>query len=97
MNERIPFDQAPKYVISPGDGFPLRWEDHIGPLRVIGQASEGYIMVRRPGGAPFVLQVSQLLNARPDPVHGPFRPCVPTKHYASQPADQTRQGEGRDG
>ncbi|KZE34078.1 hypothetical protein IMF23_04190 [Chelatococcus daeguensis] len=67
-----PLTDAPKYVLDPLSPFPKRWRDHIGPLRVMCGPVEGYVMVRRKGGAPFVLRVSDLTNATRDPPHGPF-------------------------
>lgn len=69
MNER--FEPKP-YVIDPLAKFPRRWRDHIGPIRVMCEPVEGYLLVRRPGCAPFALSVRQILNAEKHPVHGPF-------------------------
>lgn len=60
------------YTIRPGQVFPTRWRDHIGPLRVMAGPAEGYVMVRRPRAYPFVLPVPVLLNAAQHPTHGPF-------------------------
>ena len=62
-----------KYVIDPLSPFPKRWEDHRGPLRVMCEPAEGYVMIRRRGAMPFCLPVATLLNAERDPFHGPFR------------------------
>lgn len=51
---------------------PKRWEDKNGPLRLMAGPIEGYVMMRRPGGAPFVLSVKELLNAKSHPHKGPF-------------------------
>lgn len=61
------------YVLSPLAKFPKRWRDHLGPIRVMSEPIEGYLLVRRPGCMPFALSVRQLLNAEKHPVHGPFR------------------------
>jgi len=69
MTER---KEAVRYVIGATDKFPKRWRDHHGPIRVMTEPIEGYVMVRRPRAVPFVLSVAQLLNAEGHPVHGPF-------------------------
>lgn len=69
MNERL--ERTP-YVVSPLAKFPKRWRDHRGPIRVMGEPVEGYVMVRRPGCSPFILSVKQVLNAEKHPIHGPF-------------------------
>ena len=61
-----------QYVIDPTRPFPKRWKDSIGPLRVMSEPIEGYLMCRRPGGAPFILSVRQILNADQRTPHGPF-------------------------
>lgn len=61
-----------QYVIDPTEPFPKRWRDHIGPIRVMSGPHQGYLMVRRPGAVPFVLHVSQILNAERHHTHGPF-------------------------
>lgn len=60
------------YVIDPLDKFPKRWKDPRGPIRVMGELTEGFVMVRRPGAMPFVLRVSDLLGATKNQQHGPF-------------------------
>ena len=69
MSER--FERKP-YVVSLLAKFPKRWRDHIGPIRVMSEPIDGYLMVRRPGAAPFVLSVKQMLNAEKHHSHGPF-------------------------
>ena len=61
-----------KYVIDPLEPFPKRWFDHIGNITVMCEPVKGYVMVRRPGAAPFVLSVREMLNTDKNPVHGPF-------------------------
>ncbi len=60
------------YCLDPLAPFPPRWKDKIGPIRVMTNPVQGYVMVRRPGAAPFVLHVSELCNAKKHPHHGPF-------------------------
>ena len=55
--------QPTQYVLDPLAPFPKRWRDPLGPIRVMGGPHEGYVMVRRPGAAPFCLHVSELTNA----------------------------------
>jgi hypothetical protein len=66
-----------KYAIDPMSPFPKRWKDKLGNIRVITGPVEGYLMVRRPGAAPFVLHVSVMLNAKSHPIHGPFEIVSP--------------------
>jgi len=61
-----------QYVIDPTRPFPKRWKDPIGPIRVMSEPIEGYLMCRRPGCTPFILSVSQILNAAPCAALGPF-------------------------
>lgn len=65
-------DEPTRYVINPLAPFPKRWRDPIGPLRVLAEPAEGWLLVRRPGAMPFVLHVRQILNTERHPVHGPF-------------------------
>lgn len=67
------------YVLSPLAKFPKRWRDHLGPIRVMSEPIEGYLLVRRTGCMPFALSVRQLLNTEKHPVHGPFRLADATK------------------
>jgi hypothetical protein len=60
------------YFLDPMAAFPARWRDKIGPIRVMAGPVTGYVMVRRPGAMPFVLHVSELCNAKKNPVCGPF-------------------------
>lgn len=69
MSERLPVQ---KYVIDVMSPFPKQWRDHIGPIRVMCEPHEGYVMVRRPGATPFVLSVRNILNSVSHPTHGPF-------------------------
>lgn len=48
------------------------------PLRTVGKPAEGYVMVRRPGAMPRVIQVKELLNVRPHS-WGPFTPVKKSK------------------
>jgi len=64
-----------KYLIDPLAPFPARWRDKHGPLRVLSGPVKGYLMCARPNCRPFVLRVSELLNAdRPPTDMGPFTP-----------------------
>lgn len=67
-----------KYVVGLGP-FPKRWQDHLGKVTVMGEPIKGYVMVRRPGGFPFVLSVSHLLNAEEHHTHGPFSLLEPAR------------------
>lgn len=58
------------YAIGPTETLPKRWRDAIGPLRIMCEPCEGYVMARRPGAAPFVLSVRDLLS-------GDFSPILP--------------------
>lgn len=60
------------YFIDPLVPFPSKWRDRVGPIAVMTEPVKGYVMVRRPGCAPFVLRVSHLCNAEKHPIHGPF-------------------------
>lgn len=64
---------APHYVIDPDAPLPRRWLDHYGPIRVMCEPVEGYVLAKRPRCRPFVLHVSELLNAEPHRTHGPFQ------------------------
>lgn len=64
--------EVPKYAMAVGGKIHKRWRDHHGPLRVICEPAEGYVMARRTGGAPFVLSVRELLNETRHHTHGPF-------------------------
>ena len=64
--------KAAHYFLDPLAPFPARWKDKHGPIRVMAGPVTGYVMVRRPNAAPFVLRVSDLCNATKDPNHGPF-------------------------
>jgi len=66
-------DTPVKYVIDPLSPFPKRWKDQLGPLRVMCEPAEGYVMIRRPQAMPFCLPVAVLLNAERGEFHGPFR------------------------
>ncbi|CAI2936054.1 ribonuclease H family protein [Aminobacter niigataensis] len=67
------------YVIDPTVPLPKRWRDGHGPIRIMGEPQEGYVLARRPGCMPFVLTVKQLLNAEKHPHHGPFEGEIKTK------------------
>jgi hypothetical protein len=77
MRGREGLTEAPQYVLDPLSPFPKRWQDRVGPIRVMTGPIEGYLMVRRPGGMPFCLHVKHLTNAERHPVHGPFAVCTP--------------------
>jgi hypothetical protein len=51
---------------------------------------EGYFMARRPGAAPFVLHVAQLLNAERHPTVGPFE-CLSGRR---RPVNSGENGHG---
>lgn len=76
MSERLA--RVP-YIISPLAKFPKRWRDHLGPIRVMCEPVEGYLLARRPGAAPFAISVREMLNAEKHPVHGPFLLADATK------------------
>jgi len=81
-------NDPPEYVFAPGTPLPKRWKDRTGPIRVMCEPVEGYVMVRRPGAMPFVLHVSELLNQARHPTHGPFRLCDPiNKRTANRRTD----------
>jgi hypothetical protein len=65
-------DDYPRYVIDPLAPLPKRWTDHLGPIRILAEPAEGWVLARRRGAAPFALRVRTLLNTDRDPVHGPF-------------------------
>lgn len=67
-----------KYIVGLGP-FPKRWRDHHGKITVMGEPIKGYVMVRRPGAMPFVLSVSQILNAVKHSTHGPFTLLEPVR------------------
>lgn len=57
------------YTFDPTQPLPKRWSDAIGPIRLMmTKPVEGYVMCRRPGGAPFVLSVTDLLSGAWKPV-----------------------------
>ncbi|WP_156420734.1 hypothetical protein [Aureimonas sp. AU22] len=63
------------FAISPGAPIPKRWMSPGGPIRVMCEPVEGYVLARRPQAIPFVLSVSELLgSARHPHPHGPFEP-----------------------
>lgn len=69
-----------KYVVGVG-AFPRRWSDRIGKITVMGEPIKGYVMCRRPGAMPFILSVSQILNAEKHPTHGPFTLLEPVRQF----------------
>ena len=75
---------AVKYAVDPTQPYPKRWFDHIGNVTVMIEPVKGYVMCRRPGCAPFVLSVKQILNAERHPTIGPFT-LMPTKGSAIVP------------
>lgn len=56
------------YVIDPTEPLPKRWKDERGPIRVMCEPIEGYIMARRPGAAPFILSMRELLRGDYEPI-----------------------------
>ena len=63
------------YVIDPLAPFHARWRDRIGPIRVLSGPVNGWLMCARPNCRPFVLRVSEILNAdKPPNGMGPFDP-----------------------
>lgn len=60
------------YTFDPTQPLPKRWVDLIGPMRLMTtKPVEGYVMCRRPGCAPFILSVAELLG-------GAWQPILPT-------------------
>jgi hypothetical protein len=60
------------YAFDPTEPLPKRWKDKNGPIRLMMTSPvEGYVMARRPGGAPFILSVTDLLS-------GWWEPILPT-------------------
>jgi len=65
------------HTIAPGAPIPKRWKSPGGPIRVMCEPVEGYVMARRPQAAPFVLSVRELLGSSQHPHHfGPFEPII---------------------
>lgn len=57
------------YAVNPLQPLPRRWKDKIGPIRLMNvEPIEGYVMARRPGAAPFILSVRDLLNGDREPI-----------------------------
>jgi hypothetical protein len=68
-------DLMTKYLIDPLAPFHARWRDKVGPIRVLSGPVKGYLMCARPNCRPFVLRVSEILNAdKPPNGMGPFEP-----------------------
>ncbi len=63
--------------------FPKRWRDPISTLTVLAGPAKGWLMVKRPGAAPFCLRYSDLCNTTRRPPHGPFE-CVGAKRSTSK-------------
>lgn len=61
-----------RYVVALGASLPKKWRDARGPIQVMSEPVQGYVMARRPGRIPFVLTLRQLLNAEKHPTIGPF-------------------------
>ncbi|TPM53230.1 hypothetical protein FJ959_22115 [Mesorhizobium sp. B2-2-4] len=79
---------ATHFVIDMTQPFPKRWSSPLGPITVMAGPVKGYLMVRRPHAAPFVIGLWQLLNAEKHPL-GPFAPI--TKKPRRRPS---RSGDG---
>ena len=56
------------YAINPMQPLPKRWKDAGGPLRVMCEPHDGYVMMRRPGAMPFVVSVRELLGGKYEPI-----------------------------
>lgn len=87
--------EAIKFVIDPLAPFPKRWRDHHGPIRVMTEPVEGYLMARRPGAVPFVLAVTQILNAERHPTHGPFALATPPAPFNARKEDGSAKPAAR--
>lgn len=61
------------YAIDPMQPLPKRWRDKGGPLRLMCEPHDGYVMMRRPGAMPFVESVRGLLSGKYEPVLPPPR------------------------
>lgn len=55
---------------------PKKWTDPHGPLRIVGAPAEGYVMMRRPSSAPFIVSISALRSGVGYLGKGPFSPVV---------------------
>lgn len=84
-----------RYTVSPLAPFPKRWKDRHGKITVMHEPIKGYVMVRRPGAFPFVLRVSEILNADKHHIHGPFEQ-IPAEKKVRRPTPSS-QGAGVDG
>lgn len=78
-----------KFVIDMTQPFPKRWTSPGGPINVMAGPVKGYLMVRRPGAAPFVIGLWQLLNAEKHP-SGPFEPIVKPVRKSATPSTDGR-------
>lgn len=76
------------YVFDPTEPLPKRWKDSRGPIRLVCQPHEGYIMVRRPSAAPFILSVRDLLSGAYDPILP--KPRVNVRKLLSDPERKER-------
>ena len=63
-----------KYLIDPLASFHTRWRDKYGPIKVLAGPVKGWLMCKRPKERPFVLRVSEILNADSIQGAGPFKP-----------------------
>lgn len=67
------------YAVDPIEPLPKRWKDKNGPIRLMTRSPvEGYVMARRPGAAPFVLSVPDLLS-------GEWEPIIPANKISALP------------
>lgn len=84
-------DKPVKYAMGLGGKIHKRWMTPLGPIRVMGEPVEGYVMARRPQAVPFVLTVAELFNAARRPHQfGPFEAVGLPPALASQ-----KKGDGR--
>jgi hypothetical protein len=56
------------YAIDPTSPIHKKWTDENGPIRVLCEPAEGYVMIRRPGAMPGVISVRDLLCGKYTPV-----------------------------
>ncbi len=69
-----------KYAMAIGGKIHKRWMTPGGPIRIMCEPVEGYVMARRPQAIPFTLTVRELMGASRHPhPHGPFEPILKGK------------------
>ena len=61
------------YVFDPTSPIHKLWQDEVGPIRVMCEPVQGYVMARRPGAKPFVVSVRELHSGEK------YHPVVKTK------------------